>query len=39
MSLSPDSLTLLLLCSSLALEDNALKPLIGREWSELARAL
>jgi DNA processing protein len=39
MSLSPDSLTLLLLCSSLALEDDTLKPLTAREWSGMARAL
>jgi DNA processing protein len=38
MTLSPDSLAFLLLCSSLALDD-ALKPLTGREWSGLARAL
>ncbi len=39
MTLSPDSLTLLLLCSSLALEDDSLKPLTGREWMGLTRAL
>ena len=39
MSLSPDSFTLLLLCSSLALEDDTLKPLTAREWSGLMRAL
>ena len=39
MFLSPNSLTLLLLCSSLALDDDSLKPLTGREWNSLARKL
>jgi len=39
MNISPDSLTLLLLCSSLALDDDSLKPLTGREWNALTRKL
>jgi len=39
MTVSPDSLTLLLLCSSLALDGEASRPLSGREWSGLVRAL
>jgi predicted Rossmann fold nucleotide-binding protein DprA/Smf involved in DNA uptake len=39
MTFSQESLTLLLLCSSLALDDDSLKPLTGREWNSLARKL
>jgi DNA processing protein len=39
MKLSPDSLTLLLLCSQLGLEDDSAKPLTLREWNPLARRL
>ncbi len=39
MSLSSDSLTLLLLCSSLALKSETLKPLTAREWNGLLRIL
>ena len=39
MTLSDDSLTLLLLCSQLGLEDDSLKPLTLREWNPLARRL
>jgi len=39
MTVSQESLTLLLLCSSLALDDDSLKPLTGREWNSLARKL
>jgi len=39
MTLSPDSLTFLLFCSSLGLGDALLKPLTAREWNALARAL
>jgi DNA processing protein len=36
---SPDSLTLLLLCSQLGLEDSPIKALTLREWNPLARKL
>ncbi|MEJ2597827.1 MAG: DNA-processing protein DprA [Anaerolineales bacterium] len=39
MTLSSDSLALLLLCSHLGLDDNTLKPLTLREWNPLARKL
>ena len=39
MDFSPTSLTVLLLCSSLALDEKAPQPLTGREWSGLVRAL
>jgi len=39
MTLSPDSLTLLLLCSQLGLADESLKPLTLREWNPLSRKL
>lgn len=39
MTLSPDSLTLLLLCSQLGLDDDFAKPLTLREWNPLARRL
>jgi predicted Rossmann fold nucleotide-binding protein DprA/Smf involved in DNA uptake len=39
MDFSPTSLTVLLLCSSLALDKKASQPLSGREWSGLIRAL
>jgi hypothetical protein len=39
MTLSPNSFTLLLLCSSLAPGDETSGPLSGREWSGLVRAL
>ncbi len=39
MTLSPDSLTLLLLCSQLGLDDDAVKPLTLREWNPLVRRL
>lgn len=38
MALSPDSLTLLLLCSQLGLDDSV-KPLILREWNPLVRKM
>ncbi len=37
--MNPDSLTLLLLCSQLGLDDDSLKPLTLREWNPLARRL
>ena len=37
--MNPDSLTLLLLCSQLGLDDDSLKPLTLREWNPLARKL
>jgi predicted Rossmann fold nucleotide-binding protein DprA/Smf involved in DNA uptake len=37
--LNPDSLTLLLLCSQLGLEDDSIKLLTLREWNPLARRL
>jgi predicted Rossmann fold nucleotide-binding protein DprA/Smf involved in DNA uptake len=37
--LSQDSLTLLLLCSQLGLEDDSVKPLSLREWNALVRRL
>ena len=39
MTLSEDSLALLLLCTQLGLEDESLKPLTLREWNPLARRL
>ena len=39
MKLSPDSLTLLLLCSQLGLDNDSTKPLTLREWNPLARKL
>lgn len=39
MTLSSDSLALLLLCSHLGLDDDVLKPLTLREWNPLARKL
>jgi len=39
MTLSSDSLVLLLLCSHLGLDDDTLKPLTLREWNPLARKL
>ena len=39
MTLSSDSLALLLLCSQLGLDDDTVKPLILREWNPLARRL
>jgi len=39
MTLSEDSLTLLLLCSQLGLDDDSLKPLTLREWNPIARKL
>lgn len=39
MTLSPDSLTLLLLCSQLGLEEDSAKPLTLREWNPLVRRL
>lgn len=39
MTLSADSLVLILLCSQLGLEDNSAKPLTLREWNPLARRL
>lgn len=39
MALSPDSLTLLLLCSQLGLDDDSVKPLTLREWNPIARKL
>jgi len=37
--MNQDSLTLLLLCSQLGLEDDSVKPLTLREWNPLARKL
>ena len=37
--MNPDSLTLLLLCSQLGLDDDSLKPLTLREWNPIARKL
>ncbi|MDI6768057.1 MAG: DNA-processing protein DprA [Anaerolineales bacterium] len=39
MTLSPDSLTLLLLCSQLGLDDDTVKPLTLREWNPLVRKM
>lgn len=39
MNLSPDSLTLLLLCSQLGLDDDFAKPLTLREWNPLVRKM
>ena len=39
MTLSPDSLAILLLCSHLGLDDDSTKPLTLREWNPLARKL
>jgi predicted Rossmann fold nucleotide-binding protein DprA/Smf involved in DNA uptake len=39
MTLHPDSLALLLLCSRLGLDDDSVKPLALREWNTLARKL
>ena len=39
MTISPDSLALLLLCSQLGLDDDSDKPLTLREWNPLARRL
>jgi DNA processing protein len=39
MTLAPDSLALLLLCSHIGLEDDSIKPLTLREWNPLARKL
>jgi len=39
MTLSPDSLALLLLCSQLVVDDGSAKPLTLREWNPLARKL
>ena len=39
MTLHPDSLALLLLCSRLGLDDDSIKPLTLREWNTLARKL
>lgn len=39
MPLSPDSQTLLLLCSHLGLDDDSIQPLTLREWNPLARKL
>jgi predicted Rossmann fold nucleotide-binding protein DprA/Smf involved in DNA uptake len=39
MTLSSDSLALLLLCSQLGLDDDSLKPLTLREWNPIARRL
>ncbi|MDO9348470.1 MAG: DNA-processing protein DprA [Anaerolineales bacterium] len=36
---SPDSLTLLLLCSQLGLDDDSIKPLTLREWNPLVRKM
>jgi len=37
--ISPDSLTLLLLCSQLGLDDDSAKPLTLREWNPLVRKM
>ena len=37
--MNPDSLTLLLLCSQLGLDDDSVKPLTLREWNPLVRRL
>jgi predicted Rossmann fold nucleotide-binding protein DprA/Smf involved in DNA uptake len=37
--MNPDSLTLLLLCSQLGLDDDAVKPLTLREWNPIVRKL
>lgn len=37
--MNPDSLTLLLLCSQLGLEDDSAKPLALREWNPLVRKM
>lgn len=37
--ISPDSLTLLLLCSQLGLDEDSAKPLTLREWNPIARKL
>ena len=37
--MNPDSLTLLLLCSQLGLDDDSVKPLTLREWNPLVRKL
>jgi DNA processing protein len=39
MTISQDSLALLLLCSQLSLDDESIKPLTLREWNPLARRL
>jgi DNA processing protein len=39
MTLSPDALVLMLLCSQLGLEDLSIKPLTLREWNPLVRRL
>jgi len=39
MQISPDSLTILLLCSQLGLQNETVKPFILREWNVLARKL
>jgi len=39
MDISPDSLTLLLLCSQLAIEDDTPQPMTLREWNPIARKL
>ncbi len=39
MTPSPDSLTLLLLCSQLGLDDDSVKPLTLREWNPLVRKM
>jgi predicted Rossmann fold nucleotide-binding protein DprA/Smf involved in DNA uptake len=39
MTLAPDPLVLLLLCSHLGLNDDSIKPLTLREWNPLARRL
>lgn len=39
MTLSPDSLALLLLCSQLGVDDDSAKPMTLREWNPLVRGL
>ena len=39
MTLSPDSLALLLLCSQLGMDDDSAKPMTLREWNPLVRRL
>ncbi len=39
MTLSPDSLALLLLCSQLGLDNDSVKPLTLREWNSLVRKM
>lgn len=39
MTISPDSLVILLLCSQLGLDDDSVKPLTLREWNPLVRKM